>query len=47
MDIYSWKTRPWKAELIGRFKQIGSDKFDDGEIDRWYDILASAVLVNA
>lgn len=41
------KPGPWKAESIARFKQIKDNKFADSEIDRWYDILVSAELVNA
>lgn len=36
---------PWKRLAIEKFKNIKKDKFQDDEIDRWYDILVEAKLI--
>lgn len=36
---------PWRRPTIEKFKQIKKDKFDDRQIEGWYDALARAKLI--
>lgn len=36
---------PWKQAAVEKFKSIKKDKFDDYDIDNWYDVLVEAELI--
>jgi len=36
---------PWRQAAIEKFKKIKKDKFEDDDIDRWYDALVTAKLI--
>lgn len=38
---------PWKEKTVSKFKQVKKDKFQDSEIDRWYDRLVDTELITA
>ncbi len=37
--------RPWKEEVIKKFKRIKRDRFSDDVISFWYDVLVKAGLI--
>lgn len=38
---------PWKPATVEKFKQIKKNKFSDGEIDEWHQILLNSKLIEA
>lgn len=40
-------TGPWKNSTVAKFKEIKKDKFTDEEIDRWYQSLVAAKLIQS
>jgi len=36
---------PWRQAAIEKFKKIKKDKFEDDDIDSWYDALVTAKLI--
>jgi hypothetical protein len=36
---------PWREAATEKFKEIKKDKFDDGDVESWYDTLVQAGLI--